>query len=95
MRLTVVEVARAREVSLLRLVSLRDLSPHGSSMCGPCPFCHQRAERGPFHVNAPRGFFHCFACKSAGSSIDFVMRSQGKDFGEAVRWLLSRIEVPS
>jgi DNA primase len=63
----------------------------GRSFVGLCPF-HQ--EKTPsFHVNAERGFFHCFGCKESGSAVDFLMKVEGQSFPEAIRALAERAGV--
>lgn len=67
------------------------LKRRGRTVVGLCPF-HQ--EKTPsFHVNAERGFFHCFGCKASGSVIDFVMKSDGYSFPEAIRVLAERANI--
>jgi DNA primase len=63
----------------------------GRSFVGLCPF-HQ--EKTPsFHVNAERGFFHCFGCKESGGAVDFVMKTEGQSFPEAIRVLADRAGI--
>src|SRR3954452_4405050 len=63
----------------------------GRSFVGLCPF-HQ--EKTPsFHVNAERGFFHCFGCKESGGAVDFVMKTEGLTFPEAIRQLAERTGI--
>ncbi len=65
-----------RQVRLIR---------RGREFVGCCPF-HQ--EKTPsFTVNEQKGFFHCFGCGAHGSLFDFVMRSEGASFPEAVERL--------
>jgi DNA primase len=67
------------------------LTRRGRSFVGLCPF-HQ--EKTPsFHVNADRGFFHCFGCKESGGALDFVMKTEGSSFPEAVRMLADRMGI--
>ena len=71
--------------------SVPSLKRRGRSFVGLCPF-HQ--EKTPsFHVNADKGFFHCFGCKESGSAIDFLMKEQGLTFPEAVRSLAERAGI--
>ncbi|MBK6516977.1 MAG: toprim domain-containing protein [Polyangiaceae bacterium] len=64
------------------------LTRRGRSFVGLCPF---HKEKSPsFHVHPERGFFHCFGCQESGSAIDFVMKTNGLDFLEAVRMLADR-----
>jgi DNA primase len=52
---------------------------------GLCPF---HGEKTPsFHVMQDRGFFYCFGCQAKGDVFDFVMRTQGVEFGEALQVL--------
>ena len=67
------------------------LTRRGRSFVGLCPF-HQ--EKTPsFHVNAERGFFHCFGCKESGGAVDFVIKTEGYTFPEAVRALAERAGI--
>lgn len=67
------------------------LTRRGRSFVGLCPF-HQ--EKTPsFHVNAERGFFHCFGCKESGGAVDFVIKTEGYTFPEAVRVLAERAGI--
>lgn len=67
------------------------LTRRGRSFVGLCPF-HQ--EKSPsFHVNMERGFFHCFGCKESGGAIDFMMKTEGYTFPEAVRVLAERMGI--
>ncbi len=64
------------------------LTRRGRSFTGLCPFHKEKTPS--FHVNAERGFFHCFGCKESGGSIDFIMKIEGRTFPEAVRMLAER-----
>ena len=67
------------------------LKKRGRSWVGLCPF---HKEKSPsFHVNADRGFFHCFGCGEGGSAIDFLMKHDGLTFPEAVRDLAERCGI--
>lgn len=58
---------------------------------GLCPF---HGEKTPsFHVLQDRGFYYCFGCQAKGDVFDFVMRSQGVDFYEALQVLGQRAGV--
>ncbi len=86
-----IELVRER-VDIVALIgeSVR-LTRRGRSWLGLCPF---HKEKSPsFHVNPDRGFFHCFGCKESGSAIDFLMKSNGLEFHEAIRELASRAGV--
>lgn len=63
----------------------------GRSHVGLCPF---HKEKSPsFHVHGERGFFHCFGCQESGSAIDFVMKTNGLEFIEAVKMLAERAGI--
>ncbi len=68
------------------------LKPAGrSQMKGLCPF---HSEKTPsFHVHLERGFYYCFGCHAKGDIFDFVMRTQGVEFPEALRMLGERAGV--
>ncbi len=58
---------------------------------GLCPF---HGEKTPsFHVMQDRGFFYCFGCQAKGDVFDFVMRTQGVEFGEALQVLGQRAGI--
>ncbi len=61
------------------------LKKSGANYQGLCPF---HGEKTPsFSVNPVKQFFHCFGCGVSGDVIEFVMKSQGADFPEALRIL--------
>lgn len=67
------------------------LKHSGRSFMGLCPF---HKEKSPsFSVSAERGYYHCFGCKEHGSAIDYVMKSEGLTFPEAVRSLAERAGI--
>src|SRR5437762_14184474 len=64
------------------------LTRRGRSFTGLCPFHKEKTPS--FHVNAERGFYHCFGCHDSGDAIKFVQETEGLDFVEAVRSLAER-----
>ena len=63
----------------------------GANALGLCPF---HGEKTPsFNVNPGRGIFHCFGCGVGGDVFAFVMKIEGLDFIEAVRFLAKRVGV--
>jgi DNA primase len=81
-RLPLVEIV-ARRVRLTR---------RGHEHVGLCPF-HQ--EKTPsFTVSGSKGFYHCFGCGQHGNAIDFVMATEGLEFGEAVARLAELAGLP-
>jgi DNA primase len=68
-----------------------ELKKAGSSWKGLCPF---HAEKTPsFHVNPALRVFHCKGCDEGGSLLQFVQRSRGLSFVEAMEWLAQRLGV--
>ena len=66
----------------------------GRESTGLCPF---HSEKSPsFTVNDQKAFYHCFGCGEHGGVIDFVMKTQGMSFPEAVEVLAGEVgmEVP-
>ena len=71
--------------------SVPSLKRRGRSWVGLCPFHKEKTPS--FHVNPDRGFFHCFGCKESGSAIDYLIKSEGYTFPEAVRSLAERAGI--
>jgi DNA primase len=68
-----------------------ELKRAGRSLKGLCPF---HGERTPsFTVSPERRRFKCFGCGAGGDAISFVMRREGKGFGEAARLLAAECGV--
>ena len=68
-----------------------NLKRSGANALGLCPF---HGEKTPsFNVNPGRGIFHCFGCGVGGDVFAFVMKIEGLDFLEAVRFLAKRTGV--
>ena len=91
--MTVVDDIKAR-LDILEVVGQRvQLQRSGRSFKGNCPF-HQ--ERTPsFHVFPDRQSWRCFgACATGGDAINFVMRTESLEFGEAIRQLSQRVGLP-
>jgi len=64
----------------------------GANYKGLCPF---HSEKTPsFTVSPARGSYHCFGCGVGGDAIDFVMRSQGLSFPDALKLLARRYHIP-
>jgi DNA primase len=68
------------------------LKPAGrGQLKGLCPF---HGEKTPsFHVQQERGFYYCFGCQAKGDVFDFVMRSQGLEFSDALQLLGQRAGI--
>src|SRR5690606_32267903 len=65
--------------------------PRGNSheWAGHCPL-HDDSTPS-FYVNEENGFWYCHACGIGGDLVELVRRKYGLRFGEAVRWVLSRL----
>ena len=68
------------------------LKPAGrGQLKGLCPF---HGEKTPsFHVHQERGFYYCFGCQAKGDVFDFLMRSQGIEFADALQLLGQRAGI--
>jgi len=76
------------EVSLLRLVESQGYQPkkQGKDYVISCPF-HE--EDTPSLIISPKNnLFHCFGCGTAGSVIDWVMKTRGVSFRFACEILM-------
>ncbi len=71
-----------------------NLKKSGRDYSGLCPF---HKEKSPsFHVSSEKQLFHCFGCGASGNLVQFVMRTEGLDFVEALKLLAERagIQLP-
>lgn len=88
----VVELVNGRTNLTALIETTVALKKHGRSALGICPFCHVHdGDDGALNVNTERGWFYCFGCKQRGRSIDWVMKTQGLSFQDAVLWLIDRL----
>lgn len=64
-----------------------EVKKQGSSFVCVCPF---HADKNPsMHINAIKGFYHCFACKAGGDIFKFVMDYEKLSFADAVEKVAS------
>jgi CHC2 zinc finger len=63
-----------------------DLQPRGKSHRGPCPFC-DAADGMPFSVSLEKNCYQCFACKTSGNILEFVIQWEGVKIREAGQFL--------
>ncbi len=85
---------RAR-TGLADLIGKRvQLKKHGREWMGLCPFHNEKTPS--FTINEEKGFYHCFGCGEHGSAFDFVMKTEGLSFPEAVERLAraAGLDVP-
>ncbi len=67
------------------------LRQRGNDFWGCCPF-HQ--EKSPsFHVTPATGLWHCFGCHAGGDVFDYVMKREGLEFLDSVRYLAERAHI--
>ncbi|MBR3791921.1 MAG: DNA primase, partial [Clostridia bacterium] len=71
-----------------------NLKKTGRDYSGLCPF--HREKSPSFHVSSEKQLFHCFGCGASGNLVQFVMRTEGLDFVEAIKLLADRagIQLP-
>lgn len=61
------------------------LKRKGNEYWGCCPFHHEKT--ASFSVSDQKEYYHCFGCGAHGNVIDFVMKTSGLNFPEAVEQL--------
>lgn len=62
---------------------LPDFSPNGrTEVSCLCPFHEDRT--ASLSVNTETGLWHCFGCGDGGNAIDFLMKTEGCEFKEAL-----------
>src|ERR1700681_400169 len=67
------------------------LKKAGRTYKGLCPF---HSEKSPsFHVDADKGFFHCFGCSVGGDVFKFLELHEKVGFQDAVRMLAQKFGV--
>ncbi len=67
------------------------LKKNGRDYSGLCPFHKEKTPS--FHVSQEKQLFHCFGCGASGNLVQFVMRTEGIDFVEAVKLLAERAGI--
>ena len=86
-----IEEVRAR-ADILEIIGAHvRLRRAGRNYVGLCPFHEEKTPS--FSVNAERGFFHCFGCGVGGTVFDFVMKTEGLNFAEALHALAKRYGI--
>ncbi len=89
---SVIETIKER-IDIVELISASvQLRKAGRSFVGFCPF-HSNTRTPAFTVYPDTQSYHCFGCKASGTAFDFVMRTQGLEFREALELLALRAGV--
>ena len=89
---SVIEQIKER-IDIVELIAAKvQLRKTGRSFVGFCPF-HANTRTPAFTVYPDSQSFHCFGCKASGTAFDFVMRSEGIEFREALELLAQRTGV--
>lgn len=70
------------------------LKKSGNNYFGLCPFHNEKT--ASFSVAPDKQIFHCFGCGAGGGVISFIMKIEGLQFQDAVRYLARQqgMEVP-
>lgn len=68
------------------------LKRSGANFLGLCPFHNEKTPS--FSVNPGKEIFHCFGCGVGGDVFAFIMKVEGLQFPEAVKFLARRFGVP-
>ena len=72
--------------------SYMHLEKKGGTYWACCPFHHEKT--ASFHVDEGRQFYHCFGCGVSGNVITLVKEMENVDFGDAVKMLAERANLP-
>lgn len=68
------------------------LKRSGNNYFGLCPFHNEKT--GSFSVSSEKQIYHCFGCGVGGSVINFIMRIEGLEFPDAVKFLAQQSGLP-
>ena len=72
--------------------SYMHLEKKGGTYWACCPFHHEKT--ASFHIDENRQFYHCFGCGVSGNVITLVRELENVDFGDAVKMLAERANLP-
>ncbi len=71
--------------------SFLNLKKSGRSYMACCPFHNEKTPS--FHIDRDKQLFHCFGCGASGNFVQFVMRMEGLDYRDAMRFLAERAGI--
>ncbi len=81
-----------RRLSIVDVIGQRvSLKKSGKNYKGLCPFHAEKS--GSFYVWPDSESYYCFGCKESGDAFNFLMKTEGLSFGEALEQLASRAGV--
>ena len=80
--------AHLADIATARNIVLRK---SGSKFTACCPFHEERTPS--FQIDPALNLWHCFGCGLGGDVFDFVMRTDGLDFPDAVRLLADQYNI--
>lgn len=86
-----VDEVRARADIVEIVGEVVQLKRSGKDFKANCPFHDERTPS--FYVVPAKGFYNCFGCGESGDVFSFVMKRQGLDFVEAVKYVAARSGV--
>lgn len=74
--------------------SFLSLKKSGRSYMACCPFHNEKTPS--FNIDRDKQLFHCFGCGASGNFVQFVMRMEGLDYRDALKFLAERagIQIP-
>jgi DNA primase catalytic core len=89
---TINEIRRRAADDIVDIIeSYVKLKRSGKYYKGMCPFHDENT--ASFHVTPEMGIYKCFGCGEGGDAIDFLIKREGFDFMETIRWLAHRYMI--
>jgi hypothetical protein len=86
-KITEADVAQAKIVPIDSIYS-GQLRKVGRTLIGQCPFHTDKSPSFTIYTNTNR--FWCFGCSAGGDSVDFIIKRNGCNFLEAIKFLLHK-----
>lgn len=71
--------------------SFMNLKKSGKSYMACCPFHNEKTPS--FHIDRDKQLFHCFGCGASGNFVQLVMRLEGLDYRDAIKFLAERAGI--